>query len=209
MFCHHFRLTLWCWASSCAKWRQGHQPRGQTPVHPADSPEGSQQLPWRHRGRCSAWEAGLIAASLIHTRKLKLCYRKSWGKRWFWSNLSQWLTLVSRGVCFCSALAEASWSQEPSRGCLSLPHFPTWQGAALQGKESQGLPSTRSAGNIKLRDWCLERFGDKGKWDSRISTLALVNPHCKIYFNSHLPASWLPWAAAYGVFLLLLQMSSC
>lgn len=63
--------------------------------------------------------------------------------------------------------------------------------------------------NIRLRDCCLERFGDKGKWDSRISTFALVSLHCTIYFNPHLPASWLPWAAAHWVFLFLLQMNSC
>lgn len=106
--------------------------------------QSSQQLPRRHRGRCSAWEAELITASLIHTRKLKLCYRKSWGKRWFWSNLSQWLTLLSRGVCFCSTLAARSFP-----GAASA--FPTWQGAALQGKESHGLSSTMSAGKHKAQ----------------------------------------------------------
>lgn len=45
----------------------------------------------------------------------------------------------------------SSCSQEPSWDCLCLPHFPTWQGAALLGKESQGLSSTRSTGKHKAQ----------------------------------------------------------
>lgn len=62
--------------------------------------------------------------------------------------LVQPLPMTYTGVKGCLLLL-SSCSQEPSWGCLSLPHFPNWQGAALQGQESQGLPSTRSAGKHK------------------------------------------------------------
>lgn len=166
---------------------------------------GLTAAPQEAQGKMQCLGSRTHYSQVIHTRKLKLCYRKSWGKRWFWSNLSQWLTLVSRGVCFCSALAARSLLGAASG-------FPTSQldrGQPCRKRNPRASPPPGQLENIKLRDWCLERFGDKKKWDSKILTLALVNPHCKIYFNSYLPASWLPWAAAYRVFFFLLQMNSC
>lgn len=135
-FCHHFRLTLILGQSLSASVLNQH--RGQ-PVHPTDSPEGSQQLPGRQQGKMQCLGTYWTHCSQPHTHQeaqvvLQEILRKE-------VVLLQPLPMTYTFVKGCLLLL-SSWSQEPSWGCLSLSHL---QGAALQGKECQGLPSTRSA----------------------------------------------------------------
>lgn len=95
-------------------------------------------------------------------------------------------TLVLQRVCLSSVLAAMRFGATPSFS--SSQHD---RGAAPAGRERHFRASS-APGQLEraqLRGCYLGRFGDKGKRDSRISTLALVNPHSKIFFNSHLSSS--------------------
>lgn len=145
MFCHHFRLTLMLGQSLSASVLNQHwgslgarllcilQPHqrahssspGGTGEDAVPGKQDSHSQPQTHQ------EAQAVLQEILRKEVV----------------LVQPLPMAYPGVKGCLPLL-SSCSQEPSWDCLSLPHL---QGAALQGKESQGLPSTRSAGKHKAQ----------------------------------------------------------
>jgi len=146
----------------------------------------TRRLPGRHMGRWSPWETGRIAVRLIHVGKPELPAGDTEEGDGSSSTSSNDL---HTGVKGCLPLL-STCIQEPTWATPAFPSSPHGSGAALASSEaSQGPPSTRSAGKSTAQGLV---SGDMGKQDSRISTLALENPHSKILLNSHLPSSWLP-----------------